>query len=159
MIIERNKVVSIIYTLKDGEGKVIDSNNANNVLSFIQGHGNIILGLEEALEGKNAGDKLNVSIPPEKGYGVRNEDLLQELELSQFGKDVPRPGMQFNAQGHHGPFLVTVTKIEGEAVTVDANHDLAGENLHFEVEITEVRDAQAEELDHGHVHGPDGHHH
>ena len=149
----------MVYTLKNDDGKVLDSNDAESALSFIHGHGHIILGLEEAIEGKAKGDKLDVSVPPEKAYGVRNDDLLQELQLSQFGKEKPEPGMQFNAQGHHGPFVVTVIKIEGETVTVDANHELAGEQLHFSVEVTDVREAEEEELEHGHVHGPGGHHH
>ena len=159
MKIEKNKVVSMIYTLKDDGGKVLDSNDASNILSFIQGHGNIIPGLEEALEGKAKGEKMNVSVPAAKGYGERNEEMVQELTKDQFGNEEAKPGMQFHAQGHHGPFIVTVTKVEGETVTVDANHPLAGVDLHFDVEITEVRAAEEEELEHGHVHGPGGHQH
>ena len=149
----------MIYTLKDDSGKVLDSNDASNVLSFIQGLGNIIPGLEEALEGKIQGEKLNVSVPAAKGYGERNDQMVQELSKDQFGNEDAKPGMQFQAEGQHGPFIVTVTKIEGDIITVDGNHPLAGVDLHFDVEITEVREAASEELEHGHVHGPGGHHH
>lgn len=159
MKIEKDKVVSMVYTLKNDKGEVIDSNDAKNALGFLQGHGNIIPGLEEALEGKAQGDKLNVSIPPEKAYGERQESMVQQLERKQFGDDEPKVGMQFQADGQHGPFIVTVTNMEGDTVTVDANHPLAGEQLHFDVEITEVRNAEEEELAHGHVHGPGGHQH
>lgn len=159
MKIEKNKVVSMIYTLKDDSGKVLDSNDSSNVLSFIQGLGNIIPGLEQALEGKAKGEKMNVSVQAVNGYGDRNEEMVQELTKDQFGKEEAKVGMQFHAQGHHGPYVVTVTKIEGDTVTVDANHPLAGVDLHFDVEITEVREAENEELEHGHVHGPGGHHH
>lgn len=149
----------MMYTLKNDEGEVVDSNSGSEPLSFLQGHGNIITGLEEALEGLTSGDKHSVSVAPEKGYGIRQEALVQQLQREQFGEDEPKVGMQFHAQGEHGPFIVTVTEVAGNTVTVDANHPLAGENLHFDVEITEVREAQQEELDHGHVHGPGGHHH
>jgi len=158
--IEKHKVVTIDYTLKDSEGEVIDSSEGGEPLVYIQGIGNIIPGLEEALEGGARGDKLKVTIPPDKGYGVRDESLLHVLGKDQFsGVDPLEVGMQFHAHSDAGVQTVIIRKIEGNDVTIDANHPLAGMTLHFDVLVGEVRDATAEELAHGHVHGPGGHHH
>jgi FKBP-type peptidyl-prolyl cis-trans isomerase SlyD len=161
MNIADDKVVLIHYTLKDDAGAVLDSSDGGEPLAYIHGQGNIIPGLEKALEGRSAGDKLDVKVEPAEGYGVRDEKLIQQVPRRAFG-GVPnvKPGMQFQAQtsGGHAR-TVTVTRIVGDMVTVDGNHPLAGENLNFAVEVTEVRDATEEELSHGHVHGPGGHHH
>lgn len=155
-----DKVVLIHYTLTDDAGKVLDSSSGREPLAYIQGHGNLIPGLERELEGKTAGTKLSVKISPEDGYGVRDPALVQRVPLRAFGGTKVQPGMQFQAQDSSGhPRVVTVVGIQGDMVTVDGNHSLAGQNLNFEVEITEVRDATTEELEHGHVHGPGGHHH
>lgn len=155
-----DKVVLIHYTLTDDAGKVLDSSSGREPLAYIQGHGNLIPGLERELEGKTAGTKLSVRISPEDGYGVRDPALVQRVPLRAFGGTKVQPGMQFQAQDSSGhPRVVTVVGIQGDMVTVDGNHSLAGQNLNFEVEITEVRDATTEELEHGHVHGPGGHHH
>lgn len=161
MQIEKNKVVSIWYTLTNNSGEVLDTNSGKQPLYFIQGIGNIIPGLEEALEGKATGDKMQVSIPPEKGYGLRNEQLVQKLPKNMFqGVEQIQPGMQFQAQSEQGGFqIITVTKVEGEEVHVDGNHPLAGETLNFDVEVEGIRDADQNELAHGHVHGPGGHQH
>ena len=129
-------------------------------MPFLQGHGNIIPGLESALEGSKVGDKLDVSIKPEKAYGERMKDAIQEIPKSALkGIDEVKVGMQLQSQDQDGnAFLVTVTKIEDDKITVDANHPLAGQTLHFSVSIESVRKAEAEELSHGHVHA-DGHHH
>jgi len=161
MVVAPDKVVSIHYTLTNATGKVLDSSSGGEPLAYIHGHGNLISGLEKELEGKQTGDKLNVDIAPADGYGVRDASLVQRVPMRSFGnaKNV-KPGMQFQAQSSQGQTqLVTVTGIQGDMVTVDANHPLAGENLHFDVEITDVRDASQEELEHGHVHGAGGHHH
>lgn len=160
MKIEKNKVVAIHYTLKNDEGKVLDSSEGRNPLPFIQGIGNIIPGLENALEGKKVSDILDVIIPPEQAYGIRNEGLVQMLDAKQF-EAVPnlRPGMQFQAQSQHGPLMITVVEVSPRGVLVDGNHPLAGVTLHFHVEVVEIREATASELDHGHVHGPGSHHH
>ena len=153
MKIEKNKVVSINYTLTDTKGVTLDSSEGREPLNFIHGMGHIIIGLEEALEGKVKGEKLNVSIPPEKGYGIKNEEMIQKIPKNQFDASQQiEPGMQFHAQAEGRTLVVTVTKVEDEFVTIDANHPLAGETLNFDVEIIDVRDASAEELSHGHVH-------
>jgi FKBP-type peptidyl-prolyl cis-trans isomerase SlyD len=160
MEIAEDKVVLIHYTLKDDAGTVIDSSSGGEPLAYIHGQGNIIPGLESALEGKKAGDKLEVSVAPADGYGVHDERLIQRVPRRSFGGANPQPGMQFHAQSSDGQTrVVTVTQIVGDMVTVDGNHPLAGQNLHFSVEIAEVRDATEEELEHGHVHGAGGHHH
>ena len=160
MKIAHEKVVSIHYTLTNKEGTVLDSSSGNEPLAYLHGFGNIIPGLENALEGKEKGEKLTVSVEPEQGYGARDEQLVQAVPRSAFkGVEELAPGMQFQAQGPQGSRLVVVTQVAQDVVTVDANHPLAGQTLQFEVEISEVRDATAEELEHGHVHGPHGHHH
>ena len=159
MQVANEKVVYIHYTLTNQEGETLDSSSGRDPLGYLHGAGNIIPGLEQALEGKEAGEKLNVSVAPEQGYGERDEALIQQVPRSAFeGVDSVEPGMQFQAQSPHGPMLVTVTKVETEEVTVDANHPLAGQTLNFDVEITEIRDATEEELGHGHVHGADDAH-
>jgi len=160
MKIGEDKVVSIHYTLTDSGGSVLDSSSGNEPLLYLHGAGNIIPGLESALEGKVSGDKLSVTVDPEQGYGTRDERLVQAVPRSAFkGVEQLAPGMQFQAQGPQGTRLVVITQVTADIVTVDANHPLAGQTLHFEVEVTEVRDATSEELEHGHVHGPGGHHH
>lgn len=160
MQIAKNVVVQIHYTLKNDAGDVLDSSQGTDPLAYLQGHGNLISGLESALEGKQAGDQLNVSIAPKDGYGERDESLIQDVPRSAFqGVDKVEVGMQFHADSNHGPRLVTVTKVSDKTVTVDGNHPLADQTLHFDVQIVEVRAATAEELSHGHVHGPGGHHH
>lgn len=160
MQITQDAVVSIHYTLTDDKGETIDSSAGGDPLTYLQGHGNLIPGLENALDGKQAGDKLQVKVAPADGYGEYNKALVQSVPRRSFKgiKDV-RVGMQFQVQGEGGPRAVTVTHIQGDMVTVDGNHALAGQNLNFAVEVTEVRAATEEELSHGHVHGPGGHHH
>jgi len=160
MKIGHEKVVSIHYTLTNTEGTVLDSSSGGDPLAYLHGFGNIIPGLENALVGKAAGDKLSVTVDPDQAYGTRDERLVQEVPRAAFkGVDQLAPGMQFQAQGPEGTRLVIVTQVAEDLVTVDANHPLAGQTLHFEVEVSEVREATAEELEHGHVHGPGGHHH
>jgi len=161
MQIAADTVVLIHYTLKNDAGEVLDSSSGADPLAYLHGQGNIIPGLEKALEGRQRGDTLSVRIAPEDGYGVRDEALVQKVPRRAFGgvADV-KPGMQFHAQSQGGQMrVVTVTHVQGDMVTVDGNHPLAGEPLNFEVEVTEVRVATTEELQHGHVHGPGGHHH
>lgn len=160
MQISKHKVVTIDYTLTDNQGKVIDSSKGQEPLAYIHGIGNIIPGLESALEGKQKGDALNVSVEPEQGYGVRNEELQQVISRDQFPNvDELQVGMQFRAEGPQGDQIITITAMEGDDVTIDGNHPLAGVTLNFEVEVIGVRDAESEELDHGHVHGEGGQHH
>jgi FKBP-type peptidyl-prolyl cis-trans isomerase SlyD len=161
MLVAQDKVVLIHYTLTDDTGKVLDSSSGGEPLAYLHGQGNIIPGLEKALEGKQAGDKLNVRVEPSEGYGVRDDSLVQQVPRRSFGSVATlEPGMQFHAQSSQGHTrVVTVTRVQGDMVTVDGNHPLAGEVLTFDVEVAEVRDATGEELEHGHVHGPGGHHH
>jgi FKBP-type peptidyl-prolyl cis-trans isomerase SlyD len=160
MQIAQDSVVSIHYTLTSDAGEVIDSSSGGDVLVYLQGHGNLIPGLERELEGKQAGDKLKVRIAPTDGYGEKDDALIQDVPRSAFGgvADI-QVGMQFQAQSNHGPQTVTITKVAPDMITVDGNHPLAGQHLNFDVEITDVRAATEEELSHGHVHGPGGHHH
>ena len=156
MQIGKEKVVSIHYTLKDNAGTVIDSSIGQQPLLYIQGIGNLIPGMEEGLEGKQKGDKLEIKVSPEKGYGVRSDQMIQKVPRSAFGDQDVKVGMQF--QAGHGQ-VVTVTHIGLDSITVDGNHPLAGVELNFSVEVMDIRNATADELAHGHVHGPGGHHH
>jgi len=158
--IEKNRVVTLHYTLRDEQGTVLDSSNGRVPLSYLHGKGNIVPGLEQALAGKSAGDKLEVTVRPEQGYGQRDDRLVQIVPRNRFteGSELT-PGMQVRATGSRGSRLVTIARIERDFVTVDGNHPLAGRTLHFSVEIAEVRKATHDEVSHGHVHGPGGHHH
>lgn len=156
MQITKNKVAAIHYTLRDNEGTVIDSSEGREPLYYLHGAGNLIAGMEEGLEGKTTGDKFDLKIAPEKGYGEKDENLVQQVPRTAFGGQEVKPGMKFSTnQGG----VVTVTDVGLESVTVDANHPLAGVELNFAVEVMEVRNATSEELSHGHVHGPGGHQH
>ncbi|AWV06539.1 FKBP-type peptidyl-prolyl cis-trans isomerase [Marilutibacter maris] len=159
MEIADRRVASFHYTLTDDAGQVIDSSSGRDPLSYLHGAGNIVAGLEKALAGKQAGDKLKVDVAPEEGYGVRHDGLVQQVPREAFqGIDNVQPGMQFQAQTGNGPLLVTVTEVGEGTITVDGNHPLAGKTLHFDVEITEVRDATEDEQQHGHTHGAGGEH-
>jgi len=159
MQIGKNKVVAIHYTLRDNEGTTIDSSIGGEPLTYIQGIGNLIPGMEEGLEGLTVGEKVNILVSPEKGYGVRHDQLIQKVPRASFGTQDIKPGMQFQTQGNHGAQVVTVTDVGLDSVTVDGNHPLAGVELNFDVEVISIREATKEELDHGHVHGAGGHHH
>lgn len=153
MIVEKDRVVSIDYILKDDNGNLIDSSEGSEPLSYLHGNGNIIPGLEKELLGKKAGDQVICVIQPGEAYGERDDSLVFKVGKSEFdGADVS-VGMQFEAHGEDGAQVVTVVAVEGEEVTIDANHPLAGEKLHFDVKVVEVREATNEELEHGHVHG------
>ena len=160
MQISTNKVVAIDYTLTDDSGTVLDSSADGEPLAYLHGVGAIIPGLENALEGKVAGDQVQVHVAPGDGYGDRDENLRQAVPRTHFeGVDDLEVGMQFRVQGDSGPIVITVVEIGEEEVTVDGNHQLAGVPLNFDVTVREVRDATEEELSHGHAHGPGGHHH
>lgn len=160
MQIAQDAVVAIHYTLTNDQGETLDSSAGGEPLAYLHGHGNLIPGLEKALDGKSPGDKLNVKIPPAEAYGEFDKSLIQQVPMRSFkGVGKVQVGMQFQVHSNAGPRMVTVTKVMGDMVTVDGNHALAGQNLNFAVEVTEVREATQEELAHGHVHGPGGHHH
>lgn len=154
MNISNHSVVSIHYTLTNNDGEVLDSSEGNAPLTYLHGVGNLIPGLENELLGKSVGDEFEVSIPPAEGYGELNEQLIQSVPLSAFeGVDKVEPGMQFRAAGPDGAEqLITVTAIDGDMVTINGNHPLAGTTLNFKVEITAIRDATEEEIEHGQVH-------
>ena len=155
--VAKYNVVSIAYTLTNNDGAVIDKATEQEPFPMIFGVGQIIPGLEAALEGKSVGDSLSVTVSPEDGYGPYNENLTQVVSKEMFeGVDEIKPGMQFHAQTDQGMDVVMVTHVEGDDVTLDANHPLAGITLNFKVDIIEIRDATEEELDHGHVHGAGG---
>ncbi len=160
MQISKNKVATIDYTLTDPQGQVLDTSKGAEPLTYLHGVGGIIPGLEHALEGKAQGEQVSVTIAPEQAYGNRNDQLVQQVprKLLQ-GTQSVTPGMQFRAQGPQGMQVVTVVKVEGENVTIDANHPLAGVTLNFDVNVVGVREATEDELAHGHVHGAGGHHH
>ncbi|SEO67672.1 FKBP-type peptidyl-prolyl cis-trans isomerase [Aquisalimonas asiatica] len=153
MQIAKDKVVAIDYTLKDDDGSVLDTSEGKEPLAYLHGSGNIIPGLEKALEGKAEGEEVSVNIPPEEAYGERREDLTQVVPRNMFqGVDELQVGMQFQAQSEGGEQIVTIAAIEGDDVTVDANHPMAGVPLNFDVKVVEVRDATEEEKEHGHAH-------
>jgi FKBP-type peptidyl-prolyl cis-trans isomerase SlyD len=160
MQITQDAVVAIHYTLTNDKSEVLDSSAGGDPLVYMHGNGNLIAGLEDALVGRQAGEKLSVKVSPAEGYGEYDKALLQRVPRRSFkGVADMRVGMQFQMQAGGHPRTVTVTQVQGDMVTVDGNHPLAGQNLNFEIEITEVRAATEEELAHGHVHGPGGHHH
>jgi len=160
MSVAPDQVVSIHYTLKNDAGEVIDASPAGEPLAYLHGHGNLIAGLERELAGRNAGEKLQVKVVAADAYGEYDPALVQRVPRRALkGIADVRVGMRLQAQSQHGARPVTVTQLAGDMVTLDGNHPLAGQNLNFEVEIAAVRPATPEELSHGHVHGPHGHHH
>ena len=160
MKIAEKHVVTLNYTLKDNDDNIIDQSEDGSFY-YLHGASNIIPGLENALTGKSSGDALPVSVAPEEGYGPRDDAMIQEVPRDAFPPEPEiEPGMQFNAEGPDGQaVMVTIAKVEDGTITVDGNHPLAGVTLNFDVTIADIRDASAEELEHGHVHGPGGHHH
>jgi FKBP-type peptidyl-prolyl cis-trans isomerase SlyD len=155
MNISKHKVAAIHYTLRDSSGTVLDSSEGQQPLYYLHGENSLIPGMEEGLEGRTVGDKLHLDIMPEKGYGVRDPELVEEVPRRSFGNQAIDVGMQFETNDGQ---IITVTNVTPDTITVDANHPLADKPLHFDIEVLEVRDATPEELAHGHVHGPGGHH-
>jgi len=161
MVIANDHVVSIHYTVKLDDGTVVDTSEGKNPLLYLQGRGNIIPGLEKALEGRKQGDSFQVQIAPEDAYGVRHEQMVQTVpktELPDEGGEVA-VGVRFQVETPHGPIILEVTEVQDENVVLDGNHPLAGKTLHFDVEVDSIREATKEELEHGHVHGEGGHAH
>jgi FKBP-type peptidyl-prolyl cis-trans isomerase SlyD len=159
MKIARHTVASIEYRLTDDSGEEIDSSEGHGPLSYVHGTDSIVPGLESELEGKQPGDELKVDVPPERGYGARDESLVHSVPRKQFPPGDIEVGMQVEARNAEGRMHFTVVGVEGDTVRLDANHPLAGVTLHFAIKVVEVRPATPEELAHGHVHGPGGHHH
>lgn len=160
MRIERNRVVALEYTVTDADGKVIDTNRGGESLYYLHGHHNIVPGLERALEGKVAGEELEVQVDPSDGYGERDEALVFEVPRSELPAGIAlQRGTQLQVTASNGHrAIATITKVKLNSVVLDANHELAGQRLHFSVRVQQVRQATREELAHGHAHGP-GHHH
>jgi len=160
MTITPGSVVLFDYTLTDDDKDVIDSSKEGGPLAYLHGEGQIVKGLEKAMEGKKAGDAFSVTVSPEEAYGLPDPAKIATVTADQIeGGEELEEGMQLEASNEAGEQIVVVTKIEGDKVTLDGNHPLAGMRLHFDITIREVRAATPEEIAHGHVHGPGGHHH
>lgn len=160
MKIAENAVVTLEYSLHLGDGVIIDRSEAGEPLTYLQGFDQIVPGLEAALEGLEAGVTTSVVVGPEDGYGLREDDAIQQVDKTAFEGQAIKPGDELLATDEDGEVMpVKIVRIDGDQVTIDLNHPLAGKTLHFSVEIKEVRAATAEELEHGHPHGEDGHHH
>ncbi len=159
MTISHHKVVTIDYTLKNAQGEVLDTSEGQEPLVYLHGAENIVQGLERELESKKVGDTLSAVVSPEDGYGVRNDELIGAVPREMFEADMPiEVGMSFQAETEQGIQVVTVVDVNDKEVTVDGNHPLAGEYLHFDVKVVAIRDASEEELEHGHVHTESCHH-
>ena len=160
MIAEKDKVVSFHYTLKNSEGVQMESSREQDPMVYLHGANNIILGLEKAMEGREAGDEFVVTVEPEEAYGIRNEKNVQRVPLKRLkGVGKITPGQILNLQTNKGQVQVTVLKVGRFNVDVDGNHPLAGQQLTFDVEVIDIREATKEEVQHRHVHGPGGHQH
>lgn len=160
MKIANGMVVTMHYTLTDDAGTVIDTSRDREPLTYLHGFGNIIPGLEKALEGQQAGFRSKVAVAPAEGYGERDPNAVFEVSRDHFDPDMElAPGVQVYAEGPQGPVSFMVVSVSESSVVLDANHPLAGETLHFDVEVMAVRQATEEETAHGHVHGPGGHQH
>ena len=157
--IGKHSVVEIHYTLKNPEGEVMDSSAGGDPLMYLHGTQGLIPGLEKELDGKKVGDSFQAVIPPELAYGETDPALIHTIDKAMFrGVDKIEPGMVFTAQGEQGQQHISVQSVDGDQVTIDGNHEMAGKTLHFDVEVLSVRDATAEEIDHGHVHAHGDHH-
>ena len=160
MIVEKDKVVAFHYTLKSAEGEQMETSRDKDPMSYLHGGNNIIAGLEKAMEGHAVNDEFSVTVEPEDAYGVRNENNVQRLPLKRLkGIGKVSVGQVLNMKTNKGQVQVTVLKVGRFNVDVDGNHPLAGKQLTFDVEVTDIREASEEELEHGHVHGPGGHQH
>ena len=154
MTVKKDAVVEMHYTLKNDAGDVLDSSAGKDPMPFIQGRGNIIPGLEKALEGMKIGETCDVSVAPEDAYGIHHQEAIQEIPKEALDSiDNIEIGMELQSQDEKGnPFIVHVEKINEKTITINANHPLAGKTLHFNVSIEAIREATKDELEHGHVH-------
>jgi FKBP-type peptidyl-prolyl cis-trans isomerase SlyD len=157
--IQEKSAVTIEYTLKNDAGEVIEKSEGREPLTYLHGAGNLIPGLEKALTGKGAGESVEVTVTPADGYGERDEKLVRKIPVRKIKDARPQPGKRYQAQIDDHVRIVLVQSVSGDYASVDANHPLAGMTLHFAIKIVDVREATAEELAHGHVHGKGGHHH
>ncbi len=157
-----DKAVSISYILKNDEGEVLDVASPDDPMWFLQGAGSLLPAVEAALEGKKVGDTLALTLSAEEAYGEYDANKVREVPRDAFPDDFElEVGMPFmiDADGDMGDHPWFITDIEGDTVVMDGNHPLAGQGLEFEIVVEDIRDADPEELDHGHVHGAGGHHH
>jgi FKBP-type peptidyl-prolyl cis-trans isomerase SlyD len=160
MKIEKDRVVRFHYTVSEvGQAPIESSKDGGEPLAILVGHGNIIPGLEKAMDGREAGESFSVDVAAADAYGERTDGLSQRVPKKHFKDQRLVPGMQVVLNTNFGPRAVTVQKVGMSVVDVDLNHPMAGKQLHFDVEIIEVREAQAVEIEHGHVHGDGGHDH
>ncbi|RDZ29182.1 FKBP-type peptidyl-prolyl cis-trans isomerase [Lysobacter silvisoli] len=159
MKIEKDRVVRFHYTVSEAGQEPLESSEGRDPLAILIGHGNIIPGLETAMDGREAGDKFEADVAAADAYGVRQEGLTQRVPKKYFKDARLEPGMQAVLPTNFGPRAVTILKVGMSVVDVDLNHPMAGKDLHFAVEIVDVREASPEEIEHGHVHGDGGHHH
>ena len=160
MIAEKDKVVTFHYILKNADGTQMESSREGDPITYLHGANNIVTGLEKAMEGHAIKDSFSATLEPEEAYGVRNENNIQRVPLKRL-KNLGKisVGQILNLQTNQGPVQVTVLKVGRFNIDVDGNHPLAGQQLTFDVEIADIREASKEELEHGHVHGPGGHQH
>lgn len=161
MKIDKNSVVSLAYTLKDGDGQLLDEADATDPLYYLHGHENLLPEFEARLNGQEMGFKVAFSLSPEEGYGTYDEEAVFTVERAAFpeGATLEEGAVFLLTDEEERNHQAVIVAIDGDDVTVDLNHPLAGETLHFDVEVLGVRVAQPEEITHGHVHGPGGHHH
>lgn len=164
MQISADSVVSFHYRLSESQGELLESSYEAEPTLYLHGHGNLLPALEEALNGKQVGDKFSVSLEPEQAYGVRNEGATQRIPIKHLHnyaaiKNKLKPGMRVAVNTEQGPWDAVVLKVGKFNVDIDSNHPLAGKTLTFDIEIVDARAATAEELAHGHAHGVGGHHH
>jgi len=159
MNIEKNRVVRFHYSVAESGGTELESSQGREPLAFLHGHGGIIPGLEQALEGKAAGDHVEVTVAPGQAYGERREGLIQRVPKKHFKDARLRPGQTVVLNTQQGPRMVTVQKVGMSVVDIDLNHPMAGKTLDFKIDVVDVREASEEEIAHGHVHGDGGHQH
>ena len=159
MIISAQHVVTIEYTLTDDEGRTLDSSEGREPLSYLHGANNIVPGLEKALEGKEVGADLKVTVTPAEGYGDYQDGFVRNVPVRKLPNGRAQVGQRVRIDTSAGPHIFTIKSVKGDYAQLDGNHPLAGKTLHFQVKVVGVRAPTAEELAHGHVHGPGGHGH
>ncbi|MCR6495621.1 peptidylprolyl isomerase [Thermomonas sp. S9] len=160
MKIEKDRVVRFHYAVAEaGQAPMERSKDVGEPLAILFGRGQIIPGLEKAMEGRQAGDSFKAAVAAAEAYGERREGLIQRIPKKNFGDMKLEPGMQVVLNTNFGPRAVTIEKVGMSVVDVDLNHPMAGKDLEFDIEVVDVREASEEELAHGHVHGEGGHHH
>lgn len=159
MQITVNSVVSFNYVIKEASGEQLET-SGGQPMTYLHGQNSLLPGLEKALDGKAAGDKFAVTLTPEDAFGELRADSELRVPISQLqGSKKWKPGMTAVIHTNQGHQQVTVLKVGHTMATVDTNHPMAGKTLVFDLEVVEVREPSAEELQHGHAHGPGGHHH